>query len=119
MSRKITTSAFCIFAAMLAVSSPARADTLYLTCGNGGTFTVDLTNNTVNNIRANINGTSIDWDTNVGSNTPGLTAVVHHHIDRAAGTASFTATYNNNGQISTGYSGPDACTAGAAPATKF
>jgi hypothetical protein len=85
----------------------------------GGTVTVDVTANTANNIRASMNATSIDWDQEIGSTMPGLTAVVHNHIDRTTGTLTTTATYNNNGQTSTGYGGPYSCTSGSAPATKF
>ena len=119
---KMKAIALSVLATTLAVSWSARAETIFLQCaehGSSSTYTVDLTNNTVDNHPANINQTSIDWQYNIGSQTPGLTAVLHKHIDRTTGQVTTTATYNNNGQISTGYDGPHSCTVGGPPPTKF
>jgi hypothetical protein len=113
---------FGVLAMLLTASGAARADMIYLTCANvigPVNYTIDTANGTANNLHATINPTAIDWDEPLGSGSPGLTAVRHNHIDRAAGTWSSAITYNNNGQTSTGNEGPFPCTAGAAPATKF
>jgi hypothetical protein len=109
----------CVLATTLVASSAARADTIFLQCGTDA-ITVDLTNNTVNNIPATINATAIDWSPHIGATTtPGLSATEQNHIDRTTGTFTSTVTYNFNGQISYGHGGPYSCTAGPAPATKF
>lgn len=107
----------------LPLSTAANADVIYLQCG-GGNFTVDLTNNTVNNLPATINTTAIDWK--VGpqvyprSNGSGNdTVTVFNQIDRVAGTFSSRIQVEFPGGMNTGQPSNVSCTAGSAPATKF
>jgi hypothetical protein len=96
--------AICI--AALTASSSARAETIFLKCEPfTSVFTVDLTNKTVDNDPASITPTSIDWENRGGA------FVVHHHIDRTAG----TLTSEHHGQRFA----PHACKTVKKPATKF
>jgi hypothetical protein len=115
---KIKSIAFCVLAIALAVSWPARANTIFLTCGSNS-FTVDLTNHTVNNLPASITSTAIDWQ-KTSYPEPGGSAVSYSHIDRIAGTymTYFTAHFPN-GVTNDSPRDTHPCTAGSAPATKF
>jgi hypothetical protein len=109
---KIKTIALCVLATALTASWSARAETIFLKCGNMDTITVDLTKNTVNNQPANITPIAIDWDyvNKYGD--------VHYHIDRTAGTLRYSGTYyTQNGDTAIPQS-TDPCTFGSPP-TKF
>jgi hypothetical protein len=110
--------------AMLVVSSQtARAETIFLICNvgtNTKTFTVDLTNNTVNNLPAAIDATSIDWKktyTPDGGKSCDI-AGENNHIDRTSGTWQTIATIHFcNGVEHTWPPTTGTCTKGSAPAT--
>jgi hypothetical protein len=92
--------------AVMAVSSQvARAETLFLNCGDWGIFTVDLTKDTVNNVPTNITPLSIDW-TNTQGDFP-----VSFRIDRVAG--ALTAQHHES------RFGPITCALVSQPPTKF
>ena len=101
-------------------SPAARADTIYLKCGSYD-FTVDLKNNTVNNLPATINTTAIDWVKGPYDAGSGYTGKEYYHIDRTIG----TVTRRNETISPSGQPGPaplgttESCAAGSAPATKF
>jgi hypothetical protein len=107
--------------AVVAISSQAaRAETIFLQCGQGS-FTVDLTNNTVNNLPATGNATGIDWQVTQSFSTPRgtETTVTYNPLDRTAGTLTnyFTLQWpggNNSTPPST-----ISCTLGSRPPTKF
>jgi hypothetical protein len=105
--------------AVLAISSPAaRAESIFLQCGSG-MFTVDLTNNTVDNKPATINATSIDW-TWTAPTDYGSQSVGHFHIDRIAGTLTYQwSTHFANGRTGDLPSQTSPCTVGSPPPTKF
>src|ERR1700687_4552 len=92
---KGTLVALVALAMIVASAHIARAETIFLSCSVGelsaNTYTVDLTNNTVDNFQATINETAIDW---VREATPlgGSTASTHFHIDRTAGTIAIQGT---------------------------
>jgi hypothetical protein len=75
-------------AAMMAVSTAAKADTIYLKCENFFPFAIDLTNKTVNGNPATITPIAIDW-VNVNQ-----TGEIHSHIDRTNGTLLIFGTYH-------------------------
>ena len=89
---------------VIATTLPARAETIFIKCGDFNVITVDLTAKTVNNIPASITPISIDWETHGAF-------VVHIHIDRTAG----TETFEHHGQRGRPY----ACKTVKKPATKF
>jgi hypothetical protein len=66
-------------ALLAAPCSSARAETIYLKCGQYNPFAVDLTKQTVNAFPARITPIAIDWDQ---SNQYGTQ---HLHIDRSTG----------------------------------
>ena len=111
--------AVCLVA--LAVSWPARANTIFLQCADGVNFTVDLINNTVNNYPAQINPTSIDWQQKMNTTSSGVTGDAQYHIDRITGTYSLSVTLHSadGSPLGTQQRAPISCTAGSAPATKF
>ena len=81
MNRGIKVVPICVLATILTASCPALANTIIFQCGTR--FTVDLKNNTVNDLPATINATAIDWQL-----TPGPaddTGVIYYHIDRTTG----------------------------------
>ena len=115
---------FFVLAITLTASWPVRAETIFLTC-NQGTFTIDLTNKTVNNLPATINATSIDWEVHTTYPDDGTTYSGQVHIDRTSGlmTSSGTLCFGSGGYKGTcrpGPSGPPtACTKGEPPPVKF
>jgi hypothetical protein len=117
MHHKIKAIVFAMLATALMASSPVSAETIYLQCSSYKTFTIDLTNSTVDNLPATINATAIDWQfKGVVANKPGLTFVDNRHIDRIAGTFSHYAT-DSTGDSS--HWDPVPCTVISAPPTKF
>ena len=100
----------------------AQAETIYLQCGQAS-FTVDLTNKTVNNKPASIDATSIDWNDPPQTHTRpdgGLdTVTLFQHIDRVQGTYSFRIQVEFPGGVNPGRTNTFSCTVGSAPATKF
>lgn len=126
---KVNAGVCVMFAAlvMLAASSQsARADTIFLTCNEGiigpKTFTVDLTNNTVNNEPATINSTAIDWQIQLHGDATGqvTSGRVYNHIDRTAGTIREYVTYHwANGRDITSDPNTYPCSVGSPPPTKF
>jgi hypothetical protein len=107
--------------AVLAISSAAaRAETIFLHCGEReSNFTVDLTNSTVNNYTATINATSIDW-TQTPPPDQGTQSVGHYHIDRIAGTLTYQwSTHFANGRTGDLPRETISCTVSSAPPTKF
>jgi hypothetical protein len=107
-------------AVLATTSEAARAETIFLHCGeSASTFTVDLTNNTVDNKPATINATSIDW-TWTPPPDQGTQSVGHFHIDRIAGTlTSQWSTHFANGRTGDLPSQTWSCTVSSAPPTKF
>src|SRR5260370_1155680 len=103
---------------LLATSQIARANMIYLNCGSD-TFTVDLTNSTVDNNPATISTTAIDWQ-RTDYPQPGGSALNHFHIDRTTGTFTryFTAHFPN-GVVRDSPLVTQPCTVGSQPATKF
>ena len=99
---KIKAISFCVLAGALIASWPAAANTIFLTCPGapyGDVLTVDLTNNTVNNVPATINATAFDWQTR-NDYGGGIIRTKIWHIDRAAGTLKFTlSTQFANGHV--------------------
>ena len=105
---------FGVLATVLAAASPARAETIFLKCGQMNLLAVDLTNHTVDGKPADITPIAIDWH---NANQYGD---VHLHIDRTAGTLTMSGTYfRPEGNIPIPQGVPDTCTAESAPATKF
>ena len=90
MNRGIKFVPICVLATILTASCPALANTIIFQCGTR--FTVDLKNNTVNDLPATINATAIDWQL-----TPGPaddTGVIYYHIDRTTGILTENFTYH-------------------------
>jgi hypothetical protein len=113
-------------AMLLASSQTARAETIFLTCtgeGNPITFTVDLTNNTVDNLPAAIDATSIDWQKTYTpeGGKPCDIAGEKNHIDRTSGTFKRIATIHfcNGVEKELGPIPLMTCTKGSAPVTQF
>jgi hypothetical protein len=111
--------------AVLAASSQvARAETIFLNCthqnSEGGyslTFTVDLTNSTVENLSATINVTTIDWVRHASNN--GITSETYFHINRTTGVLTTWTSYHWSGQTQTSARTDYSCTVGGQPPTKF
>jgi hypothetical protein len=107
--------------AVLAISSRAvRAETIFLHCGESqSNYTVDLTNNTVDNYPATINATSIDW-TETPPPDQGTKSVGHFHIDRIAGTLTYQwSTHFANGRTADLPRATISCAVSSPPPTKF
>ncbi|HJW40769.1 MAG TPA: hypothetical protein VJ476_06000 [Rhizomicrobium sp.] len=124
MSRKTRVAGLAVLA--MTCSGAARAgQILYLTCDNNmGTHTVDLTNNTVDNLPANINPTAIDWQKSGMTATPAggdsYPYVLQFHVDRTTGIASMHGSATiSGGQTQNFGDASGSCVAGAEPATKF
>lgn len=127
MNRDIKTKAiaFCLLTAAVVSSSPAQAKTIYLVCPGAsdsttstGTYTVDLTNKTVNNFPATINATAFDWQkrTDYGG---GIIRTWTWHIDRTAGAITITlSTHFANGHVAAD-TATHPCKVSSAPSTKF
>ena len=112
------------FLAMASTASwSARAETIFIICtGNyDDHFTVDLANGTVDNKPARINETAIDWEVQLRAADDGTSGVSHNHIDRTAGTYTYSVTYNIRGRGNFKTSDPQTkpCTVGSSPTTKF
>ena len=73
---RVLLAASAVFAAS---SQVARAETIFLKCGDFNTFTVDLLKSTVDNYPARITPLSIEWQNTGGD------FVVNNYIDRATG----------------------------------
>jgi len=84
---KIQFFALCLLVTALASPMLAQAETIFIKCKNIETFSIDLTNNTVNNIPANIRPTAIDWE------IVNQYGDFHFHIDRTLGTLTTSGTY--------------------------
>ncbi len=130
---KIKAIVFCVLAAASLASWPARAETIFLKCDQGAdwgdkrfiTLTIDLTNNTANNLPATINATAIDWQEQTRPLTlsSGVTvsATIYNHVDRITGSYTESVVFH----VSSGEHGADPpprtypCTVGSAPPTKF
>ncbi len=116
---------FVALAMLVASSQTARAETIFLTCNigtNTKTFTVDLTNNTVNNLAAAIDATSIDWQSTEPqeSGRPGDSNLEKNSIDRTSGTFKRIITIHfANGFVTDMGPITGTCTKGGAPATQF
>ena len=93
MNRSIKVVPFFVLVSIFAASCPARAKMIIFQCGTS--FTVDLTNNTVNDQPALITPTAIDWQLKPGPTDD--TGVVDYHIDRTTGilTEKFTHHFPN------------------------
>lgn len=121
MSGRIKVIALFELLMTLAVSGAAQAETIYLTCvgDNAGAYTVDLAANTVNNLPATINATTINWQRNLDFGG-GNTRVEYWKIDRVAGTLNLSfQSHFANGFIPPVVNQTSNCTLGSAPATKF
>jgi hypothetical protein len=104
----------------LTVSSPARANMIYLQCGSDS-LTVDLTNNTVNRLPANVTATAIYWEYRSPTNEIGY-AITYNHIDRAAGTHSNHTLYflaDGHNEYGAGKSNQRCAVSRSPPPTKF
>ena len=131
MHREIKIVALGFFVVTFVASSfvPALGETLYLSCNNNSSatpeiYTIDLTNNMVNNLPAKINETSIDWQefTSAESSSRSVLngATNYYHIDRIAGTITLNVTYDFVSQPDQYFNGsPEPCMAISAPATRF
>lgn len=113
---KLNGSASAMFVALaMLVAGPqvARAETIFLKCGQMNMITVDLTNKTVNNIPANITPVAVDW------NNRNQYGESHFHIDRTTGEMTTSGTYfTANGNIPMPQ-GTDTCTIVVSPQKQF
>jgi hypothetical protein len=110
--------ALATLAILVASSQVARADTIFLQCDTH-TYTIDLTNDTVDNHPATINPTAIDWQTTQDFGNGG-SAINYNHIDRTAGTARYGHTVHfPNGVVKDLDAQTASCTKVSAPPTKF
>lgn len=121
---KLKTAGLGLAALTLIAASSAHAQTIYLSCHETGSpdrnVTVDLTNGTIDNLPAQINATSFDWNKNLPSlNDPRTTAVIYYHIDRTTGAYSSHVFYSYNGRPNGGFQGYGSCALSAAPVTKY
>lgn len=110
---------------LVASSQVARAETIFLKCvgqenyNTMFTFSVDLTNRTVNGKPADITPLSVSWHTSsIGG---GITADTLHSIDRTTGIYTFRTVYHapEGDRIADGTKSPFSCTQVSAPPTKF
>jgi hypothetical protein len=127
---KIKAVVFCAATAIVAVSFPALANTIFLKCPSANntdaeTLTVDLTKKTVNNYAARINATSIHWEHNLvcgaecTPSNPG-TAVQIYDLDRTTGSLSIHDEWRYLSGVNESNSIHNfTCAVGNAPATKF
>lgn len=127
---KIKAIVICAATAVVAVSYPAVANTIFLKCPSASntdaeTLTVDLTNRTVNNYPATINATSIHWEHNVvcGAECPPSnpgTAVEIYDLNRTTGNLGIHVEWHYLSGVTESNSIHNfACNVGNAPATKF
>jgi hypothetical protein len=63
----------------------ARAEMLYLKCGDAGTFDVDLSKSTVNGNPAKITSSAIAWTLDLSAAADGTTGRAQYSIDRTTG----------------------------------
>ncbi len=104
----------------------AHAETIFLTCtgaaGRPQTLTIDTDKNTVDNLPATINQTSIDWQRTyipTGA-TDSSTASEINHIDRTTGAYTSTQAIRfANGNVHQWDPSVFSCVRGDAPKTKF
>jgi hypothetical protein len=101
---RVLLAASAVFAAS---SQVARAETVFLKCGDTNTFTVDLLKSTVDNCPASITPLSIKWHVpqDLGSGKSGVT---YWHIDRVAATlTNYFTVRDRNGVVNTSRSTTD------------
>jgi len=104
--------------AVLAASShSARAETVFLKCGELTVYAVDLSNGTVDNLPAAINVTTISWVRN--SSGSGITAQVYHYINRTTGVLTRWITYHWRGHTESSARRDLSCAVGGPPPRKF
>ena len=100
----------------------AQAETIYLKCSADGSeqiVTIDTTANTVNNISAKINATSIEWYENQDAGS-GASVETFYKIDRTTGVYEELNRYHFSSGNIQNHPGPtQSCVPTAAPATKF
>jgi hypothetical protein len=123
----VAITAVALFHVSGAVAQSDAPSVIYLTCGQngqGGGFpvTIDLIAKTANNKPAQINATSIDWETQHDENpSPGISALIQsQHLDRVSGTLTTTNKIVYSGAPGGQLPGQTySCVATAPPATKF
>lgn len=110
----------CTLTIALSFSTTARAETIFLKCGNIDVLSIDLTRHTVDNRPANITAAAIDWRTKqqvTGGSEPSES---HWHIDRVAGTFTLSNTvFLSDGRTLSIPPTTGSCVKTGKPATKF
>lgn len=110
---KIKFFASCLLVTALASPMLAQAETIFIKCKNVETISINLTNNTVNNIPANIRPTAIDWE------IVNQYGDFHFHIDRTLGTLITSGTYYRSDGNHPIPQSTVSCAAVNQPTTKF